>query len=111
MINIEKCNKFDIITFTSDKINALNADDLKAEISKLYDNANAMVIIDLKGVKYIDSTGFGCFLSVLRTAKNNYGILKFAVPEPAVMKVFETLNLHTVLDIYNSVEECIRSIN
>jgi len=110
MINIEKRDKIDIITFTVDRINALIADDLRSEIGKVFENANSKVIIDLKGVQYIDSTGFGCFLSVMRSARNNYGILRFANPEPDVMKVFRTLNLHTLFEIYDNVDECLRSM-
>ena len=109
MINIEKRNKIDIITFTVDRINALITDELRDEISRVFENANSKVIIDLKGVQYIDSTGFGCFLSVMRAARNNYGILRFAVPEPEIMKVFRTLNLHTVFEIYDNVDECVQS--
>lgn len=110
MINIEKRDKIDIITFNVDRINALMADDLRIEICKAFDNAHSKVIIDLEGVKYIDSTGFGCFLSVMRTARNNYGILKFAGPESSVMQVFKSLNLHTVFEIYDNVDECMRSM-
>jgi anti-anti-sigma factor len=110
MINIEKRGKIDIITFSVDRINALIADDLKDEISKVFDIANAKVIIDLKGIHYIDSTGYGCFLSVMRSARNNYGILKFAGPESDVLRVFKTLNLHTVFEIYETVDECLMSM-
>jgi anti-sigma B factor antagonist len=110
MIKIEKQDKVDIITFTVDRINALITDELRNEISKVFENSNSKVIIDLKGVQYIDSTGFGCFLSVMRTARNNYGTLRFARPETNVMKIFETLNLHTVFEIYDNVDECIRSM-
>jgi anti-anti-sigma factor len=109
MINIEKRDKIDIVTFTVDKINALLTDEIREETGKLFGNGNSKVIIDLKGVQYIDSTGFGCLLSILKTARNNYSILKFANPEPAVMQVLETLNLHTVFDIYDDIDECVRS--
>ena len=110
MINIEKRDKIDIITFTVDRINALITDELRSEIGKVFENANSKVIIDLKGVQYIDSTGFGCFLSVMRTARNNYGTLRIASPEPEVMKVFKTLNLHTVFEIFDNVDECLSSM-
>jgi len=108
MINIEKRDKIDIITFTVDKINALITDELRDQISKVFENANSKVIIDLRGVQYVDSSGFGCFLSIMRTARNNYGALKFANPEPAVMQVIQTLNLHTVFDIYDDIDVCMR---
>jgi anti-anti-sigma factor len=104
MINIEKIDKIDIITFSVNKINALISDEIRDEINKVFLNGNSKVIIDLKGVEYIDSTGFGCLLSVMRTARNNYGILKLASPEPAVMQVLQTLNLHTVFEIYDDLD-------
>jgi len=55
MINIEKRDKIDIITFGVDKINALITDDLRDQIGKVFENANSKVIIDLSGVHYVDS--------------------------------------------------------
>ena len=109
MINIEKRNKVDIISFNVDKINALIADELKNEIIRVLDNSSPKVILDLKGVQYIDTTGFGCFLSVHKTARNNFGSVKFACPEPAIIGLFNTLNLNTVFEIFEDLEECIRS--
>lgn len=111
MIKIEKKDKIDIISFSVNKINALITDEIRDGICKVLDNTNSKVIIDLKGVEYIDSSGFGCFLSVMKAAKSNYGVLKFANPEPRVMELFQTLHLHTVFQIYDNVDTCIRSFN
>jgi anti-anti-sigma factor len=109
MVNIEKRDRIDIVTFSVNRINALVSEEIRESISKVFDTSNSRVIIDLKGVHYIDSTGFGCFLSILKTARNNYGILKFSSPEPAIMELFHTLHLHTVFQIYDDVDSCIRS--
>jgi anti-sigma B factor antagonist len=109
MINIEKKDKIDIISFSVNKINALIVDEIREGILKVLDNSNSKVIIDLKGVEYVDSSGFGCFLSVMKAARNNYGVLKFANPEPGVNELFETLHLQTVFQIYSDIETCIRS--
>jgi len=106
MISIEREDKIDIITFTIDKITALVTEELRTEINKVFETLNAKVVIDLKGVEYIDSSGFGCLLSILRNAKNNYGILKFANPEPQVLQTLKMLNLHTVFDIHDSIDSC-----
>src|SRR5512133_1303724 len=111
MLNIEKKDNIDIISFNVNKINALIIDELRDGISKVFDTSNSRVIIDLSGVKYIDSSGFGCFLSVMKTARNHYGIIRFAKPEPAIMELFRTLHLHTVFQIYEDLESCIRSFN
>lgn len=109
MVSFEKRGNTDIVTFSVKKINALIADDIRESISKLFSIPNAKVIIDLKGVEYIDSSGFGCFLSVHRAARNNYGSLKIANPEPPVKILFETLHLHTIFDVCTDLEECLRS--
>ena len=111
MINIERRNSTEIISFSVNKIDAHNTDEIKEGIAKVFNNSNSKVIIDLKGIEYIDSSGFGCFLSAMRTAKNNYGILKFANPEPKIMELFQTLYLHTVFQIYSDLESCIKSFN
>lgn len=109
MINIEKKDKIDIVSFSVNKINALITDEIRDGINKLFDNSSSKVIIDLKGVEYIDSSGFGCFLSVMKAARSNYGVIKFANPEPRVMELFETLHLHTIFQIYNDIDVCITS--
>ena len=109
MINIEKRDKIDIISFTVNNINALITDEIRDAVTKVFDNSNSKVIIDLKGVEYIDSSGFGCFLSIMKAARNNYGVLKFANPEPRVMELFKTLHLHTVFQIFDNVDDCISS--
>lgn len=109
MINIEKRNKIEIISFSVNKINALITEEIKDGITKVFDNSNSKVIIDLKGVEYIDSSGFGCFLSVMKTARSNYGTVKFANPEPAVFELFKVLHLHTVFQIYEDLDTCLRS--
>jgi anti-sigma B factor antagonist len=110
MINIEKRDKIEVVSFTVDKINALITDQLKDEIKKVFENGNSKVVINLKGVNYVDSSGFGCLLSLLKIARNNYCVLKFASPEPPVMQVLQTLHLHTVFDIYDDLDSCVRSL-
>ena len=109
MVNIEKRDNVEVATFTTNKINALIADDIREKIVKVFENANAKLVIDLKGVEYIDSSGFGCFLSSFKAARNNYGVLKFANAEPPVKALFETLNLHTIFELYSDTDSCIRS--
>jgi anti-anti-sigma factor len=106
MVCFEKRGNTDVVTFSVSKINALITEEIRESISKLFEQPNAKVIIDLKGV---DSSGFGCFLSILRTSRNNYGALKMVNPEPSVKLLFETLHLHTVFEVCTDIEECLRS--
>lgn len=110
MIAIEKRDKADIVTFTVNRIDALITDEIRDELSNLFGNGSSKVILNLKGVRYIDSSGFGCLLAVLKIARNNYCILKLANAEPEVMQVLQTLHLHTVFEIYDDLDACVRSM-
>ena len=111
MINIEKKDKIDVVSFTINKINALITDEIRDNVNKVFEKTNSKVIIDLSGVEYIDSSGFGCFLSIMKSARNNYGVFKFANPEPRIMELFQTLHLHTVFQIFDNIDDCIRSFD
>jgi anti-sigma B factor antagonist len=110
MISVEKRDKIDIISFNVNRIDALITDNVRESINKVFDNPYSKVIIDLKGIEYIDSSGFGCFLSVMRAAKNNYGVLKFVNPEPRIMELFRSLHLHTVFQIYDDIDACLSTL-
>jgi anti-sigma B factor antagonist len=109
MISVKRTGSIDTVTFNVDKIDALITEGIKKSIMKLFDTPQAKVIIDLKGVEYIDSSGFGCFLAVMKGARNNYGTLKFANPEPRILEIFHTLHLHTVFQIYDDIKSCTES--
>ena len=109
MINIEKRNKIDIISFSVNKINATVIDEIREGVSREFENPNSKVIVNLGGVDYIDSSGFASFLSMNKAARNNYGTLKFVNLEPRVKELFQALHLHTVFEIFDDLEECIKS--
>ena len=109
---IELENRIDQVTFEGlEKLNALVADEAIEQLKKLFDAPNARVIIDLTGIKYIDSSGFGCFLSTMKTARNNYGALKICGLIKEVRTLFESLHLHTVFGLYDDLDSCIKSFH
>lgn len=109
MVIIDKKDKVDIISFSVNKIDALIVDRIQEGILKVIDISNSKVIIDLKGVEYVDSSGFGCFLSVMKAARDSYSELRFANPEPRVAVLLNTLHLYTVFQIYSDIDTCLNS--
>ena len=111
MIIVDKLeNNIDHVSFANlEKLDALVADDIRAELNKLFEVPNAKVVIDLQGVKYIDSSGFGCFLTTMKAARNNYGTLKICNIDTGVLPLFRSLQLHTVLDLQDDLTSCIDS--
>ncbi len=109
MIDVEKINDVMVISFSeSSKLNVTVTQKIKTEIIKAI-TPNAKVALNLSGISYIDSTGFGMLLSILRHCKNSNASLKLCNISPEVMELVKLLQLQTVFDIRESVDECIKS--
>jgi anti-sigma B factor antagonist len=110
MIQTQTIDNITVVTFTdTDKVSALVTETLKEEINKILINNYTGLVINLEYIDYIDSSGFGMFLSIMKTAKNNGGEIKICNVKESVMDLFKLLHLHNVFEIYNSVEECVNS--
>lgn len=109
MVNFEKVGNVAVISFANDnKLNVGVTQKIKAEIIALIP-PNTNVILNLEGIIYIDSTGFGMLLSVLRHCKNNRSGLKLCNIGSEAMELIELIQLQNIFDIRESVDDCIKS--
>jgi len=112
MLKIEKVDNIEVVKFEDvQKFNALITEKVKEELAQLFEKPNTRLILDLQGVKYIDSSGFGVFLSVMKMANNNYGFFKLCNIAPEVMELFKLLQLHNIFEIYEDLHDCIKSFS
>ena len=93
----------------TNRFNALISEPVKEELKSFFSTPNTKLVLNLEGIEFIDSTGFGVFLSVMKTANNNYGYFKMANISNEVMELFKLLQLHNVFEIYSSVDEAVKS--
>jgi hypothetical protein len=61
----------------------------------------------LGNVDYISSAGWGIFISEIKSIRENGGDLKLVRMVPDVYEIFELLEFHHILDVYDSVDEAI----
>ncbi|WP_221793376.1 STAS domain-containing protein [Aquisediminimonas sediminicola] len=67
------------------------------------------LLIDLSGIRFIDSSGMGAMISCQRHAAAVGGRLKLCGLSPVVRAAFELLRLQAILDINNTREEALQS--
>ncbi len=70
-----------------------------------YDN----LILDLKDIAFIDSTGFGALVTIFKRARENEKEFRLCNIEPSAMDLIRITKLDHVFDIYESLDECIAS--
>jgi len=65
------------------------------------------IVVNLKGVDYIDSGGLGMLVGLLVSARNRGGELKLASPRKRVKDVLRRTNLNTIFRVYANNDEAV----
>ena len=95
----------------TNRLNALITEPVKENLLEYFNKPNVNLIFDLQGITFIDSSGFGVFLSAMKAANNNYGQFKICNINKDVMELFKLLQLHHVFEIYDELDACLVSFN
>jgi anti-sigma B factor antagonist len=112
MLKTETSNGIVVVSFDNvNRFNALIAEPVKEQMKSYFVKPNTKLILNMDGIDFVDSTGFGVFLSIMKTANNNYGFFKICNISPGVMELFKLLQLHNVFEIYNTKEDCLKSFH
>jgi len=103
----EKTEHYTIIRLQAERLDSLNAPELKAEFTLLGSDGVANVILDLEKVQYCDSSGLSSILVGNRLCKNSNGLLVITGAQPTVKKLITISQLDTVLNMVPTVSEAI----
>ena len=74
-------------------IDTMTASELEKVTNSLLEQKRYKIIVDLGGVDYISSAGWGIFISNIREIRLNNGDIKLARMIPNVYEIFELLEL------------------
>ena len=91
-----------------DELDASNAEEFKREISSVLD-AHAKLVLDLRRLRFVDSSGLGAFISCLRKLNAKGGDLKLCSMSKQVRAVFELVRMHRVFDILATPEDAVHA--
>jgi len=110
MLKTETIQDIIVVRFDNvNRFNALIAEPVKEQLKEYFNKPKTKLILNLDSITFVDSTGFGVFLSIMKTANNNYGFFKICNINAEVMELFKLLQLHNVFEIYSSLEDCVES--
>ncbi len=86
-------------------IDTMTSSELERVMNSLMEQKRYKIIIDLAGVDYISSAGWGIFISNIREIKSNSGDIKLARMIPSVYEIFELLEFDSILKAYDNIEK------
>jgi anti-anti-sigma factor len=108
---IQKKDKYVLIKTTVEKLDTTIAPILKSELVVLNSDGAKNIIIDLSGTRYCDSSGLSAILVANRLCKNAGGTLMVTGLQEPVKNLVSISQLDSILNIAESVEECIEMLN
>ncbi len=90
------------------RIDAQAAPSFKTELLARIDAGSRQVLLNLRNVTFVDSSGLGVIVSALKHLGRE-GELKVCAPQAAVRSMFELTRLHRVIGIFNTEAEGLES--
>ncbi|MDX1935278.1 MAG: STAS domain-containing protein [Capsulimonadales bacterium] len=80
---------------------------LREALLDAFEGGAQRIVVNLRRVDFIDSTGLGILIGGLRRMREGGGMLRLCEPQPRVSRLLHVTDLDTVLDICMSEQEAI----
>ena len=97
-----------LIELNEGNLDASNAREFRDSI-QLMMRERTRVVLDMAGVKFVDSSGLGALISCLRLLNGREGDFRLCAMSKPVRALFELMRIDRVFNIHNTREEAIRS--
>lgn len=99
---------FQIIRLTG-LLDAFSEPTFRKVISRLVDEGPTNLIFDLSAIDFVDSSGVGALVQLVKKAKDAGGSLQL-VANPRVLQTVKLVRLENFLSLRKSVEEAIETL-
>ncbi len=107
---IDKQDRYAIFSLEEANLNSMIAPDLKSEFVFLKNEGVRNLILDLKDVQYIDSSGLSSILTGNRLWSEDGSFVMTNINSDGVRKLIEISKLDTILTIIPTLDESIEYV-
>lgn len=90
------------------RLDLLSAPDLKKRFGQLVSAGRCRLVVDLKGIVFIDSSGLGALISGIRETRLAHGDLLLAQPNDQAKVLLELTTLDQILRTYPTVSDAMQ---
>jgi len=99
-----------VVNVNGKNLDAKHAPHFKEEVIRLIsDEDKTCVVFDLNCLQFIDSSGLGSLLSILRELNARGGDLKLANMTTPIRQMFEIVRMHKLFEIFNHSDDAVHS--
>jgi anti-sigma B factor antagonist len=110
-LEIKKEGEVSIVKPLNKDINASVSTDFKGSFVDLINQGNNYFLLNLSLVDFIDSSGLGAIISILKTLEHNKGVIALCEIQEPVLNLFRLTRMNQVFKIFESEEDGLKFIN
>lgn len=89
------------------ELDVYTAPELEERLAALIEEGRVAIIVDLTDVSFMDSTGLGLLIKVLKWTREKGGSLDVVANSEKTLKVFRITGLDGVISLHSSVDEAL----
>jgi len=99
-----------LIEIEGNIIGGPDAMSLNDEVHKLVNAGTKKIIIDMKSVEHINSSGLGILIASLNAVRQAEGDLRIANAGTRVLDLLKITKLNQIFESYKSIEEAVKDL-
>jgi len=89
------------------QIDVNNSPQFSRELKEIVKSGNKLFILDLQNIAFMDSSGLGAIVSILRDLNESGSKLALCSAAPAVEVLFSMVRLSQIADIYKTKDDAL----
>lgn len=109
-MNIEYKNNYTVVYCKNSRLDAASAPAFRKTVCEQTGTEPKAVILDLKGIEFMDSSGLGAIISILQSLRTQTPLLLCGAGENIQKKINMT-RLDSIFPMYKDVEAAARTVS
>ena len=89
------------------EIDVYTAPKLKERLVSLVESGSYQLIVDMRSVEFLDSTGLGVLVGGLKRVRAHEGFIDLVCTQSRILRIFRITGLNRVFSIYDTVPEAV----
>jgi anti-sigma B factor antagonist len=89
------------------EIDVATSPNLRERLIGLVNDGGTRLVLDLEAVDFLDSTGLGTIVSILKRVRTHGGDLRLVCTEARIRRLFEITGLDKAVPLYASLDDAV----
>jgi anti-anti-sigma factor len=80
-----------------------------AGVRQIVEQGARKLVIDMRGVTYVDSAAIGCLMDIHRLLRDNGGAVKLAALQPRVETMISMTGVHKIIELHREEQGALQA--